>query len=86
MEPIDLLALSVHVVTSDYEQMSATLTFTGTQQQSVFVDLVNDSIFEGSEYFEGHLSEGANFPDFVTLEPAEVNATITNDDRKYMQV
>ena len=50
------------------------------------MDLVDDDIFEGSENFEGLLTEGANFPDFVTLEPAEANAEITDDDRKYMHV
>lgn len=43
---------------------------------------MEDDDYEGLEYFLALLTEGANFPDFVTLEPVGANATIIDDDCK----
>ena len=58
----------------DYETTSTSLTFNDRSRQSVFVPIINDTLFEDSEDFFGLLS--ASLPPNVRLDPVQANATI----------
>lgn len=61
----------------DYEATAGTLTFNGTTQQIITVNIITDTLSEGDEEFEVVLS---NPTLGVTLERSSVVGTIRNDD------
>ena len=64
----------------DYEATSTSLTFNDRLRLSVFVPIINDTLFEDPENFFGRLSAGGVLPPNVRLAPIEAIATIIDDE------
>lgn len=64
------------VSVEDYIAQNGTLTFSGTSEQIISVEIVADTLKEGDEEFEIQLSDPAN----AILEDASAVGTIRNDD------
>ena len=63
----------------DYEATTSSLVFIDQSRESVFVSILNDSLFEDSETFFGLLS-ASSLPPNVRLAPTRANATILDDE------
>ena len=67
-----------HEVSADYQQVSVVLTFReGSERRCEKIELVNDTIFEGSENLMVVLS---TLEDVVTLLPDTTQILIRDDD------
>ena len=69
----------------DYNATTSSLVLNSqTTSKSVYVGVIDDSIFEMSEAFFGWLSATTVLPWNIHLEPTIAAATIVEDKRKYV--
>ena len=78
--PSEVIILCLSAAGIDYETTTGYFIFTAQSRQSVFVRIINDSLFEDPKNFFGHLSVAGVLPPNVCLNPIQAIATINDDD------
>ena len=66
----------------DYSKTSLSFVISGKRAISVKVPINDDRFIEGTENFFVLLTAGLDFPSSVTLDPANADASIMDDDGK----